>query len=235
VCPRADRIAQDAGRPREAPLHPAAAAAAERGRETKERLLDAAERLFAERGFIAGTSVSAANYHFGSKEELLRETLRRRVDPANARRIARLDALEHAAAGRPLTLEEILGAFLIPLFEERAERADAARNVRFVAARLYAERPALVAALKRELFGPVTDRFVPALARALPERTPEEVGLGLQLVVGVMVHVMSGNLADAPSLAAVDAAGEALSDQAVLRQMLSFVAAGLRARPGETA
>ena len=56
--------------------------------DTKERLLDAAERLFAERGFegaslravtqAAGTSVSAANYHFGSKEALLGRTLLRR-------------------------------------------------------------------------------------------------------------------------------------------------------------
>ena len=76
-------------------------------RDTKERLLDAAERLLAEHGYegtslravtqAAGTSVSAANYHFGSKEELLRATLLRRVEPMNRRRLACLDDLEHAA------------------------------------------------------------------------------------------------------------------------------------------
>jgi AcrR family transcriptional regulator len=129
--------------------------ASERGRETKERLLDAAERLFGERGFEgasmravtqeAGTSVSAANYHFGSKEALLRATLLRRVEPVNRRRIAWLDALEREAQGKPLPLERILEAFLRPLFEERAARAEGPAEYRQVAARLYSDPPELVA------------------------------------------------------------------------------------------
>ncbi len=106
------------------------AGSAVEGRDTKERLLAAAERLFAERGFegaslravtqAAGTSVSAANYHFGSKQALLRATLRRRVEPMNRLRLERLDALEAAAAGAPLSLEALLDAFLRPAFEVRA-------------------------------------------------------------------------------------------------------------------
>ena len=57
--------------------------------DTRERILDAAERLFAERGF-AGTSVreitdaaavnlGAVNYHFQSKENLYAEVFARRV------------------------------------------------------------------------------------------------------------------------------------------------------------
>jgi AcrR family transcriptional regulator len=250
LSPSADPFSQEAGEPSQADRHPAAAASAERGRETKERLLDAAERLFAERGFegtsvrevtqAAATSVSAANYHFGSKLALLRETLRRRVEPINARRMAQLDALERDAAGRGLTVEEIIDAWLRPLFEERATRTEATATVRFVAARLYAERPALVATLKKELFGPVSDRFLPALARALPGRRQEEIGVGFQFVVGLMVHVMSGNLADAPGLAGMrgHAGGPASSrdvhyDEVLLQHMISFAAAGLRAKPGD--
>jgi len=71
---------------------------------TKERILDAAERLFAEKGVdatslrqvtgAAGVNVAAIHYHFGSKEELLRAVIARRFDPVNQERLKQLDRLE---------------------------------------------------------------------------------------------------------------------------------------------
>ena len=61
--------------------------------DTKERILDAAERLFAAHGFgetsmraltaAAGVNLAAANYHFGSKDGVLRAILLRRLEPAS--------------------------------------------------------------------------------------------------------------------------------------------------------
>jgi AcrR family transcriptional regulator len=55
---------------------------------TKERILGAAETLFAQRGFdgaslrqltsAAGVNLAAVNYHFGSKEKLVEQVFRRR-------------------------------------------------------------------------------------------------------------------------------------------------------------
>jgi len=215
-----------------------------RGAETRERLLDAAERIFAERGFegasmravthAAGASVSAANYHFGSKEALLRATLLRRVGPLNERRLARLDALEAEAAGRPLELETIIEAFLRPVFEEHAASADATARFRQVAARIYSDPPDVVAAMKRELFGPIVARFIASLAAALPEKSPEEIELGFQLTIGVMVHVISGHLVRISELeeGECECWTARLSDESVLQQMIAYVAAGLRADSG---
>ena len=88
---------------------------------TKERILGAAEELFAQHGF-AGTSlrqvtsradvnIAAVNYHFGSKENLVNEVFRRRMDDMTA---ARLSLLEKALAERPGQLEPILAAFVEP-------------------------------------------------------------------------------------------------------------------------
>src|SRR5437773_8511643 len=75
---------------------------------TKERILDAAEALFMEHGFeatsvrvitaAAGVNLAAANYHFGSKEELFQAVLTRRLDPMNQERVALLDRFEHESA-----------------------------------------------------------------------------------------------------------------------------------------
>jgi AcrR family transcriptional regulator len=211
-----------------------------RGAETKVRLLDAAERLFGERGFegtsiravtqAAGVSVSAANYHFGSKSALLRMTLLRRVEPLNRRRLERLDALEREAVGRPLKLEAVLGAFLEPIFEKHANSADATARFRQVAARLYSDPPEIVAAMKQELFAPIARRFVAALETALPDQTRQQITLGFQFTIGVMVHVTSGHLATAPNLEGADSTSEsaAFSDEQLLASMVAYIASGLR-------
>ncbi len=67
---------------------------------TKDRILGAAEELFAQHGF-SGTSlrqvtsradvnIAAVNYHFGSKENLVNEVFRRRMDEMSERRISEL-------------------------------------------------------------------------------------------------------------------------------------------------
>lgn len=210
--------------------------ASERALDTRESLLDAAEELFGRRGFegastraitrAAGTSLSAVNYHFGSKEGLLRAILRRRLEPVNRLRLERLDALEGDPPEGGLPIESILDAFLRPALEMRAASADAPTRYRQVAARLYSDPPELVSALKRELFGTIGERFLAALARALPDRPLSELALAWQFTVGVMVHVMAGHLEAVPG-SPVDL--EALPDDAILERMVAFAAAGLRA------
>src|SRR4029077_13793684 len=94
---------------------------------TTERILDAAERLFADHGF-EGTSIrdivdtakvnlAAVHYHFRSKEALLEAVLTRRISLVNDARLQRLDTAEAAAAPRSPSVEEVLRAFIIPTVE----------------------------------------------------------------------------------------------------------------------
>jgi AcrR family transcriptional regulator len=213
----------------------AAPPAAASQRDTKERLLDAAERLFAERGFegtsmravtqAADASVSAANYHFGSKEALLQAALVRRLEPLNRRRLEALDALE-AAGGAAVPVEALLEAFLRPGFEAQWDAGDGRPPLRNIAAQLYADPHEMVAALKVDLFVPVITRFIDALARALPDRSRDELVLDFQFCIGLLVHVIGGH-------ARIDRKSEGpppLPDERVLQRMVSFTAAGLRAK-----
>ena len=77
-----------------------------RDRETRDRLLAAAERLFADRGFkkvtvrdickAAKANVAAINYHFGDKLGLYREVLQSAID----RMRATSEAAREAGAGK---------------------------------------------------------------------------------------------------------------------------------------
>src|SRR4051812_45237275 len=90
--------------------------------ETRTRILEAAEELFMQHGFEAtsmrvltaraGVNLAAVNYHFGSKHALIEAVFRRKLDPMNANRVAELDRLEKEAAGRALSTEAIIRAFV---------------------------------------------------------------------------------------------------------------------------
>src|SRR6516165_9605193 len=92
--------------------------------ETKDKIIETASRLFADQGYAAtslrqiiadaGVNLAAVHYHFGSKEELLDALVHLKAEPVNRERMSRLDRLEEQAAGSPLTVEEILRAFLEP-------------------------------------------------------------------------------------------------------------------------
>src|SRR5262252_2657033 len=92
--------------------------------DTKERILDTAERLFAERGYgatslrsiiaAAKVNLAAVHYHFHSKQELLDAVLTRRIEPLNRERIALLDELERSAGDGAPPLEAILSALIEP-------------------------------------------------------------------------------------------------------------------------
>src|SRR6266849_7254792 len=75
--------------------------------DTKQRILDSAERLFAENGFDstslrtiiadAQVNLAAIHYHFHSKEALLDAVILRRLEPINRHRLEMLDTCERAA------------------------------------------------------------------------------------------------------------------------------------------
>lgn len=204
--------------------------------DTKDKILDAAERLFAEQGFAstsmrnitaqAGVNVAAVNYHFGSKVSLMKAVFERRFHPINEQRLEALDLLEAEAGDGPLELEKVLEAFLAPairLWKEWGEEGE--RFVHFVG-RAHSEANPEVQKIFQDLFSTVVQRFFPAFRRALPDIPHEEIVLKAYFVIGAMAHTMAWH----KKLAFIhNDPMTTLDADILLDRLVSFSAAGMRA------
>ncbi|MHC4943660.1 MAG: TetR/AcrR family transcriptional regulator [Planctomycetota bacterium] len=168
---------------------------------TKDRILDAAERLFADQGFKstsmrnitqeADVNLAAVNYHFGSKLALFTAVLARRINPVNEERIARLDAIEKETPEGPLDLEAVLRAFLEPILQMSRLFEDQGRGLLMLARRAHTDQNPEVRTALTGLFEQVFHRFHQAFQRALPEVPPQELALKMFYVVGSMIQTMA--------------------------------------------
>lgn len=170
--------------------------------DTRERILDAAERLFMESGY-EGTSMrmitgeaevnlAAVNYHFGSKEALLREVFRRRLAWLNRERLQALDALESAAAGEPLKPSAILEAFFGTLLRMGTDEALGGMTFLRLLGRTLTEPADFIRAFFAGEYAEVIERYKRALFRALPEVPHEEIIWRFHLMLGAMSYAIAG-------------------------------------------
>ena len=202
--------------------------------DTKERILDVSERLFADRGFSktslrditseAGVNLAAVNYHFGSKEALLSAILERRFRPINDKRIALLDELEAAAGKDGPELEDILRAFIGPPFQAWAETGECIQKFLKLVGQIHAEINEEVRAIFIDQFDVVWQRYTAALHRALPDLEPDEVGRRSGFVVGSMAHTMIWG-----EQHGLRTAGNASDPGQLLDSLVAFAAAGMSA------
>ena len=109
---------------------------------TRDRLITAAERLFADYGIEAVSprqiaiaagqrNPSAIRYHFGSKEAVVEAVLARGMADINSRRRAMLDEMQRR--GGMNDLRRLLSAVAVPLAEKIEQTAKGDDYVRFLA------------------------------------------------------------------------------------------------------
>lgn len=205
--------------------------------DTKDRILIAAESLFMERGYAATSlrmittkarvNLAAVNYHFGSKEALIREVFERRLGPLNAARIAHLDQLEAVARGRPLTIEQIIEAIVTPALQvNRDPLAGGAVFLRLLG-RAFSEPADTMREILPAQYRQVVVRFKQALVRALPEVPDQELTWRMHFMFGALSYTMAGN--DALKLIATCNLEGVDDPESIIRRLVPFLAAGLQA------
>jgi AcrR family transcriptional regulator len=196
----------------------------------RERLLDAAEELFAEAGFngtsvrqivdSAAVNLGAIPYHFGTKENLFKEVVLRRAMPMREERRRLLDELTRQNA-EP-ALEDLLRAMLEPAFRTSREN-DAFRRL---LGRASMDPTPEVRRLMTEIYT-LDFMVVPSALRDYFSAMEEtEFYWKLNCLYGVMLFVQ----ADTGKIQTIAGEGFDTSQPAIaLDYVIPFLAAGLRA------
>lgn len=197
---------------------------------TKERILGAAEALFATHGFAgaslrqvtaaAKVNLAAVNYHFGSKDKLIEEVFRRRLDELNSRRVAELAKL---AQREDTDLEAVLDAYIRPALDLSRNGGGGAAFVR-VLARAYAEHNETLRRFLSDNYGHVLRQFAVEFARLLPDLGKDELYWRLDIVTGALTYAM----ADFGIIQRKSDVAERTHREQAAEHLIQFAAAGLR-------
>ncbi len=201
----------------------------------KRKLLDAAELLFAEKGFeavsvrditqLAKTNIAAVNYHFGSRDHLLTLVMMRYMTPVTEERLVRLDFVEGKWPGKSAPLEQIIDALVRPLVGQVKKSELTERLFYKLTGRIFAQQGDGLPQQIEEQFKQVSERFSKAFAKALPSLPPEELAWRIHFVIGGMIymlthgevfHRISGGASGSPTM------------EVTLSRFIRFAAAGLR-------
>lgn len=204
--------------------------------DTKERILDAAERLFGEFGYDAtslrvitaeaGVNIAAVNYHFKSKEELLRAVLTRRIRPINEQRLAMLNAYEATRGGALPRVEDVARILLAPLLAMGTDSGPEASGLKMLFGRMYSEPSRNIHRMFFQEMKEVVRRFAAVFQRALPSMPPVDVYWRIHFVIGAAAHTLAGaTLLETMSSGLCDPR----DSQGAIERLLVFVVGGLKA------
>lgn len=208
--------------------------------DTRERILDAAERLFMAHGYEgtsmrqitgeAGVNLAAVNYHFGSKESLMQEVFRRRLDWLNEERMRVLDAFEKDAGGNALKPSQIVDGFFGTLLRLADDEQHGGMTFLRLLGRTLTEPSEFIRTFLAHEYKPVMDRYKEALFRALPEVPKAEIVWRFHFMLGATSYAIAGT--DALRLVTDWQIEEEDSTDRLDRlvpRLMSFLLGGLRA------
>jgi AcrR family transcriptional regulator len=167
----------------------------------KDRILDAAERVFAEHGYEAAAmrqltqrakvNLAAVNYHFGGKQALYTAMVSQRLRALNETRLASLERAEQEAGSQPVPVARVIELLVRPVFELSADGTHGGAQIIRILGRSLAEPLPFMDAVLAAEFQPTMARFSQAVRRSMPQLSPEDFLWRLSFVIGAMQHTFT--------------------------------------------
>ena len=207
--------------------------------DTRARILDAAERLFMAHGYDgtsmrqitgeAGVNLAAVNYHFGSKEALIQEVFRRRLNWLNEERMRALDELEATADGQPLKPSQIVDAFFGTMIRMAEDEERGGVIFLRLLGRTLTEPSDFIRAFLAHEYKTVVERYKEALFRSLPNVPKAEIVWRFHFMLGATSYAIAGT--DALRLVTdwgIEAEDSEDRLDRLLPRLISFLIGGLR-------
>ncbi|MBO3276613.1 TetR/AcrR family transcriptional regulator [Pseudomonas schmalbachii] len=210
--------------------------------ETVERILDAAEQLFAEKGFAetslrlitskAGVNLAAVNYHFGSKKALIQAVFSRFLGPFCASLEKELDRRQSKPDAPRATLEELLELLATQIMAVTPRSGNDLSIFMRLLGLAFNQSQGHLRKYLEEVYGKVFRRYMAQVVQAAPGLPPLEVFWRVHFMLGAVAFSMSGIKA----LRAIAEAeyGVNTSIEQVMHLLVPFLAGGMRAESGVT-
>ena len=208
--------------------------------DTRERILDAGERLFMAHGYEgtsmrlitseASVNLAAVNYHFGSKESLIQEVFRRRLDWLNDERLRVLIEMEEAAAGKPLKPSQIVDGFFGTLLRMADDNERGGMTFLRLLGRTLTEPSEFIRTFLAHEYATVMERYKEAFFKALPDVPKAEIVWRFHFMLGATSYAIAGT--DALRLVTdwqVEEADAVDRVDRLVPRLMSFLMSGLRA------
>ncbi|GIK49310.1 MAG: TetR family transcriptional regulator [Alphaproteobacteria bacterium] len=203
---------------------------------TRERILNAAEQLFAQRGYDgastraivakSGDTIGSVNYHFGSKDKLLAEVIRRRWDEIVEARRECYAAARRQYGGAP-PVEAVVEAIVAPYLERAMCGGRGWRSYALLQARVLYSEKSYTRNLKA-LSEPIAREFIGWLAESLPGADMRDLGYAYQFMIGAMVESCAEIEVNRISRI-TDGLCDAADYGQVKARLLAFISGGIRA------
>ncbi|MCB1462755.1 MAG: TetR family transcriptional regulator [Nitratireductor sp.] len=197
--------------------------------DTRRRILDAAEQIFADFGYAAsgmkmiaaeaGVAQASLHYHFESKEGLYEKVVERRTAAINSARRSALEGL--VAQDRSNDLEAILDALFRPALSPEAGGVNYAR----ILAAMSSASKGRDVELVRRYYDDIAHHFIEVMARAVPPHDRRAAAWAYSYSIGALVSQMAHT---GRSERLANEAPEQSDFEKRLRRLVRFCAAGIR-------
>jgi AcrR family transcriptional regulator len=169
------------------------------GEGTRERILDAAEELFAAHGFhgtsmrdvaeMIGSGIALVTYHFGTKDVLFSTVIKRRAAYMAHERILALDASRAKVQGKSLPVEDLVSGYVWPFVERSVAGGKGWKNYSLFVAR-HANSPEFSKVLS-EHYDPVARQYLNEFERTFPDMPQKDLYYAFSFMVGAMVATVA--------------------------------------------